>query len=150
MIQRVYFFICLTLLLSCTQKEENNTICPAVLCAAPSQNFKLKILDIKTNADLIFAPDRKLSDLKIHSFRFKKDIDFGVDSTDKTNRYIIFSTSVSDEFRITLGSLSSDTVKVETRFVDEDCCGRLEITSLTASLPLSFNTLPSNIIIIKK
>lgn len=153
MAQRFYFFIFFTLLLSCTQKEDTNTICPQLRCATPSQSLRLKIVDAKSNIDLIFNQGRKLSDLRIYSFRLKNNIDFNVDSTDKNNPYVVFNTSISDEFKVSLGDLPPDTVKVETRFVNEDCCGRLEITSLSANKslqPLGFNSVLSNIIIIKK
>jgi hypothetical protein len=120
--------------------QENDKICPAVLCAPPTQNLRLKITD-KSLSNLIFNTNRlQRTDLSIYSFRLKENISFNVDSTISTTRYISFKTSISDEFIIKVGTVLSDTLKVETKFLDEDCCGTLQITKLSFNnkvLPLT-------------
>lgn len=120
--------------------QESDKICPAVLCAPPTQNLRLKITD-KSLSNLIFNTNRlQRTDLSIYSFRLKENISFNVDSTVSTTRYISFKTSISDEFIIKVGTVLSDTLKVETKFLDEDCCGTLQITKLSFNnkvLPLT-------------
>lgn len=126
-------------MMSCNN-QDNDKICPAVLCAPPAQNLRLKITD-KSLSNLIFNNSRQQqADLSIYSFRLKENISFKVDSTVSTTRYISFKTAISDEFIIKVGTVLSDTLKVETKFIDKDCCGTLQITKLSFNnkvLPLT-------------
>lgn len=141
MIMKIIYplFILSIFMMSCNN-QENDKICPTALCAPPTQNLRLKITD-KGLSNLIFNTGRlQQADLSIYSFRLKENISFNVDSTISTTRYISFKTSISDEFIIKVGTVLSDTLKVETKFLDQDCCGTLQITKLSFNnkvLPLT-------------
>src|SRR6476659_5599039 len=96
----------LILFLGCKDAKESSAgLCPATLCAIPTQSFRLKFVDKNNvNADLIFGSYAKISlkDVTIHSIRHNKNLDFSVDSLDSANKYILFSTTGTDEFSINL------------------------------------------------
>ncbi|WP_304066477.1 hypothetical protein [Pedobacter glucosidilyticus] len=126
-------------IISCNTQDDGK-ICPAVLCAAPAQNLRLKITDRGLNSLIFNSSKQQQADLSIYSFRLKENISFKIDSTVSTTRYISFQTAISDEFIIKVGTVLSDTLKVETKFIDQDCCGTLQITKLSFNnkvLPLT-------------
>lgn len=144
---------------SCSSEEDSllsPNACPAVLCAVPQQSFNLKFLEKNTEVDLLFANNTtqaryKINDVSIYSTRFKKNIAFQVDSTNKTNRFILFSTAVTDEFIIGLGNLPHDKLSAETQFVDQPCCNLLKLTRLTLnSVAVPFTQSSPTAIILKK
>ncbi len=141
----------------CKVASDNSTnICPqaALSCTTPMQFFKLKFVDKNDlNLDLIFGSNAKYNsnDVVIYSIRLNKNLNFTIDSTDRTNKYILFSTPGTDEFSIRLSNLNKDTLMAETTFVNSGCCGSLNITKLTlnkSSQPFS-NANPT-IILLKK
>jgi len=134
----------------------NSDVFPAVVCMPPAQSFKLKFSDKNTGTDLLFdnllRPTKyKLTDVNIYSSRFKKNLEFSVDSINKTNRFIVFSTAVTDEFFIRLAQNSADKLSAETQFIDQPCCDELKLTKLTLnSTALSFVQFSPTTIILKK
>ena len=155
----VILFITYLIFGSCNQKESdlfNPGACAVVFCAIPEQSFNLKFLDKNTEADLLFSniinsPKYKLADVKIYSSRFKKNVDFKIDSTNKTNKILVFSTLVTDEFIISLGNLPTDKLSAETQFIDQPCCNQLKLTKLTLnSAVIPFVQFTPTTIILKK
>jgi hypothetical protein len=151
---KLYISFLAFLLLACNQANDNSdSVCPAVLCATPTQFFKLKFIDKDKQTDLFFGTAAKysLNDLKIYSSRFKRNIDFNVDSTNKSDRYIVISTSVTDEFAIKLANIATDELKVETKFIDQPCCDILQITQLKLNNSVLYfsNTSPTIILVQK-
>ncbi|MBU0695821.1 MAG: hypothetical protein KKE39_04770 [Bacteroidetes bacterium] len=154
---KILFVSILIFLLGCKVASDNSAnICPqaALSCITPVQFFKLKFVDkSNSNLDLIFGRNAKYNynDVVIYSIRHNKNLNFTIDSTDRTNKYILFSTPGTDEFSIRLPNLNKDTLMAETAFVNSGCCGSLNITKLTlnkSALPFS-NTNPT-IILLKK
>ncbi|MEO5910731.1 MAG: hypothetical protein ABIP95_07565 [Pelobium sp.] len=138
---------------SCVKKEDSNIPnthnCALVLCTQASKTFNIHILDKSNSSDLIFGsnPKYRFNDVKIYSTRLKKNIDLSVDSTDKSNKFIRFETFGTDEFVIYFASTTPDSLKVETKFIAESCCGKLDITNLNLnnqSIQFS-NTVPTTI-----
>ena len=152
---KILFVSILISLLGCKVASDNSTnICPqaALSCITPMQFFKLKFVD-KSNLDLIFGSNAKYNynDVVIYSIRHNKNLNFTIDSTDRTNKYILFSTPGTDEFSIRLPNLNKDTLMVETAFVNSGCCGSLNITKLTLNkTSLSFSNTNPTIILLKK
>lgn len=158
-IKALIVFLGVILFNSCASEEESlssSDACATILCAVPQQSFKLKFLERNTETDLLFANSitqarYKLSDVSIYSTRFKKNLTFQVDSTNKTNRFLIFSTPVTDEFIITLANLPQDKLSAETQFVDKPCCHQLILTKLTLnSTTVPFTQSNPTTIILKK
>lgn len=156
---RFLFFsiLLITLNQGCSlEKKDNDLVCPAVLCTTLEQSFKLKFLDKNTDADLLFGTSLSgvkynSGQVKIYSTRFKKDLEFKIDSTIKTNRFIVFSTTVTDEFIIGLANLNTDKLSAETQFIDQPCCDELKLTKLTLnSSSLTFTQSSPTTIILKK
>lgn len=152
------FFLLVVVLFfgSCIKKEDSsiaNSLCSTVDCAQPSKTFNVHILDKSDSSDLLFGSTSKylLSDVKIYSSRLKKNIDLSVDSTNKSNKFIKFQTYGTDEFVIHFASTKSDSLKVETKFIAESCCGKLDISNLKLNnQTISFsNTVPTTIILKK-
>lgn len=154
----VGFFLITLVINSCTDKESglNFSTCATVKCAPPSQTFKLKFLDKTTEVDLIFGniiiqAKYKLSDVSVYSTRFKKNLTFEVDSANKTNKFLFFSTLVTDEFIISLANQPTDKLIVETQFIDQPCCDELKLTKLTLNASaMPFTQFTPTIIILKK
>ena len=146
----------ITLSFGCNLEDDNSLVCPAVLCIAPEQSFKLKFLDNNSDVDLIFGTGiggikYNLSDVKIYSSRFKKNVEFKIDSTNKTNKFLVFSTLVTDEFIISLGNLPTDKLSAETQFIDQPCCNQLKLTKLTLnSAVIPFVQFTPTTIVLKK
>lgn len=158
-IKALIVFLGVILFTSCASEEESLSspnACATVKCASPLQTFQLKFLEKTTEVDLLFANSitqarYKLSDVSIYSSRFKKNLTFQVDSTNKTNRFLIFSTAVTDEFVITLANLPADKLSAETQFIDQPCCDQLILTKLTLnSTAVPFTQSNPSTIILKK
>ncbi|TKC00236.1 hypothetical protein [Pedobacter cryophilus] len=151
---KLYISFLAFLLLACNQENDNSdSVCPTVLCATPTQFFKLKFIDKDKQTDLFFGTVAKysLNDLKIYSSRFKRNIDFNVDSTTKSDKYILISTSVTDEFAIKLANTATDELKVETKFINQTCCDILQITQLKLNNSvLSFSNTSPTVILLQK
>lgn len=154
---KILFVSLLIFLSGCKVASDNSAnICPqaALLCTTPTQFFKLRFVDkSNVNLDLIFGSYAKFSlvDLVIHSERHNKNLNFTIDSTDRMNKYILFSTPGTDEFSIRLPNLSKDTLMAETAFVNSGCCGSLIITKLTLNKNvLSFSNTSPTVILLKK
>lgn len=139
-----------------TDTKSKTSICPSYAvasCAIPQQSFRIKFIDGVHLTDLLFGANAKyqLQDLKIHSTRYAKDISFNVDSSDKTQKYIIFSTNGTDQFTIKLADRPKDNLLVETKYNDEACCGQLNITQLTLNNEkIAFTNNSPTIIVLKK
>ena len=152
----LFSVLLITLSFGCNLEDDNSLVCPAVLCTAPEQSFKLKFLDKNSDVDLLFGSftsgvKYQLSDVKIYSSRFKKNVEFKIDSTNKTNKFLVFSTLVTDEFIISLGNLPTDKLIVETQFIDQPCCDELRLTKLTLNASvIPFTQFTPVTIILKK
>lgn len=139
-----------------TDNKSQTSICPSYAvasCAIPQQSFRIKFIDSANLTDLLFGTSAKyrLEDLKIHSTRYAKDISFSVDSTDQTQKYIIFSTKGTDQFTIKLADRTKDNLLVETKYNDEACCGELNITQLTLNnTKIAFTNNSPTVIVLKK
>jgi hypothetical protein len=154
---KILFVSFLISLLGCKVASDHSAnICPqaAISCSTPMQFFKLRFVDkSNVNLDLIFGsyPKFSLNDVVIHSERHNKNLSFTIDSADRMNKYIVFSTPGTDEFSIGLPNLSKDTLMAETAFVNSGCCGSLNITKLTLNkYALSFSNTNPTIILLKK
>jgi hypothetical protein len=152
----LFSILLITLSFGCNLKDDNNLVCPAVVCTTNEQTFNLKFLNKNSDADLLFGSitsgvKYQVSDVKIYSARFNKNVDFKIDSTNKTNKFLFFSTAVTDEFIITLGNLPTDKLSAETQFIDQPCCDQLKLTKLTLNFTqLTFNPATPTTIILKK
>ena len=152
----LFSILMITLSFGCNLEDDNSLVCPAVLCISPEQSFKLKFLDKNSDVDLLFGTGiggikYNLSDVKIYSSRFKKNVDFKIDSTNKTNKLLFFSTLVTDEFIISLGNLPTDKLSVETQFIDQPCCDELRLTKLTLNASaIPFTQFTPTTIVLKK
>lgn len=140
---------------SCSQKDDlpDNSRCAGIDCGPAISYFKLKFVDKTTDVDLLNNNGAKynVSDVRIYSTRFKKDLDFRVDSANKTNRFLVFSTAVTDEFIISLANQPTDKLSAETQFIDLPCCDQLKITKLTLnSTSIPFEQFLPTTIILKK
>ncbi len=136
---------------SCKQEEKLNN-CANVNCVPPSILLRLKFEDNKTGNDLLFGLNKKyvLNDVTIYSSRLKKDLEFKVDSSDSRSNSIIFISNSSDEFAISLAGKKVDVLKVETKFLKEDCCGTLQLSSLVSNnFNSSLANANQNLIVIK-
>ena len=152
----IFSILLITLSFGCNLEDDNDLVCPAVVCTTPEQTFKLKFLDKTTEVDLIFGNNitqakYKLSDVSVYSTRFKKNLTFEVDSANKTNKFLVFSTLVTDEFIISLGNQPTDKLSIETQFIDQPCCDELRLTKLTLNASaIPFTQFTPTTIILKK
>ena len=152
----IFSILLITLSFGCNLEDDNDLVCPAVVCTTPEQTFKLKFLDKTTEVDLIFGNNitqakYKLSDFSVYSTRFKKNLTFEVDSSNKTNKFLLFSTLVTDEFIISLGNQPTDKLSIETQFIDQPCCDELRLTKLTLNASaIPFTQFTPTTIILKK
>jgi len=152
----LFSILLITLSFGCNLEDDNDLVCPAVVCNTPEQTFNLKFLNKNSDADLLFGSitsgvKYQLSDVKIFSSRFKKNIDFKIDSANKTNKFLVFSTLVTDEFIISLANQPTDKLSVETQFIDQPCCDELRLTKLTLNAStISFTRFIPTTIILKK
>ena len=152
----LFSILLITLSFGCNLEDDNDLVCPAVICTTSEQTFNLKFLNKNSDNDLLFGSSitgvkYNLIDVKIYSTRFKKNLDFRVDSTNKSNRFLIFSTNVTDEFIISLANQPIDKLIVETQFIDQPCCDELRLTklSLNASVIPFTQFLPKTVILKK-
>ncbi len=150
-------FFCFLAISACTVDgvDSNSSICPATPCNPVSKIFKVKFLDKDKGTDLLFGASARLGlrEVTIYSKRYKKNIEFNVDSINNSDKYLVFSTTGTDEFLIRTSSYSTseDSLMVETKFVDSGCCGYLDITKLTLNnTSLSFSNSAPPIIILRK
>ena len=151
-------FLIFLIFSSCDQEDElpDNSICATILCVPAVSFFKLKFVDKNTDANLLFNDTNNgmkynLSDVKIYSTRFRKNLDFRVDSANKSDRFLIFSTAVTDEFIISLANQPTDKLSVETQFIDQPCCDELRLTKLTLNASaIPFTQFTPTTIILKK
>ncbi len=120
-----YIFIFLS---ACSAKED---LCTAYQCSAPVKKLKLKFRD-SNNFDLLFSTNAtySLNDLKIQSSLFNADLSFGIDSTDKSNRYVLIPFFHSQNLRIKLANKQEDNIEIETALQEVRCCEIIKITSL--------------------
>ena len=152
----LFSILLITLSFGCNLEDDNDLVCPAVVCTTSEQTFNLKFLNKNSDNDLLFGSSitgvkYNLIDVKIYSTRFKKNLDFRVDSTNKSNRFLIFSTNVTDEFIISLANQPADKLSVETQFIHQPCCDELRLTKLTLNASaISFTQFTPTTIILKK
>ena len=131
-IKKVLAYCIALLIIGCDSKKEEEKLCVAFACDIASVRLKLKFVDINTNQDLLFssnAPYHK-SDLKVYNNLNNQELSFGIDSTDKSNRYIILSSTISQTFRVKLADKPQDLISVETKFINEGCCGNMQLKNL--------------------
>lgn len=150
-------FIGFIVLNSCqTNNKSQTSICPSYAiasCAIPQITFKIKLIDSVRLTDLLFGANARyhLDDLKIHSTRYAKDISFSVDSSEQNQKYILFTTNGTDDFTIKLADRPKDNLVVETKYSDEACCGKLNITQLSLNhLKIAFTNSSPTVIVLKK
>jgi hypothetical protein len=124
---------------ACRVKED---LCAAYLCDAPMAHIQLKFISASSNQDLLFGPSAtyKPSNLSIKSSLFAENIPFSIDSTDKNNKLIMVSVSVSQTLTFQLADLPQDVLTIDTKYRNAGCCGELHISRLQ----LNQTTLCSN------
>ena len=117
----------LIFLSACNVKED---LCTAYQCSAPVVKLKLKFID-SNNQDLFFSAPAvyHLTDLKIQSALSGADLSFGIDTTDKSDRYIILPISYSQKLRIKLANKPEDSLQIETVFKEARCCETINVLS---------------------
>ncbi|ADY53048.1 hypothetical protein Pedsa_2503 [Pseudopedobacter saltans DSM 12145] len=131
---------------SCKEKD-NNAIC-LTECGSVSQTLRLSIVEEEGNSSYLISQSKQKGDiqLQLYSLRLKKEIPYTIE---KGTNYISFQIIGSDEIEVRLNGNLEDTIKIETRYIKDDCCGGLEIVKL--SVNNSFINKPENsIIVIKK
>lgn len=118
----------LVFLSACSAKED---LCTAYQCSSPVKKLKLKFTD-SNNSDLLFSTNASysLNDLKIQSSLFTADLSFGIDSTDKNNRYVLVPFFHSQNLRIRLGNKQEDNIEIETALQEVRCCEVIKIIRL--------------------
>jgi hypothetical protein len=91
-----------------------------------------------SNKDLLFSsnPAYTISDLKVYSSAFKQNIPFGVDSVDRSNRFILISLPSSDILTLKLANKSEDIVTVEIKDGSTGCCGSILLKRLQVNQSL--------------
>lgn len=111
-------------------KEKDNNICD-MDCTNVSETLKLNIVEDESNTSLISQKDQNAGlELKLHSLRLNKDLPYSIE---KSTNYISFQIIGSDEIQIWLNGNLEDTIKVETKYIQGDCCGSLEIVKLSVN-----------------
>ncbi len=113
----------------CSNEKDNN-ICD-MDCTNVSETLKLNIVEDESNTSLISQKDQNAGlELKLHSLRLNKDLPYSIE---KSTNYISFQIIGSDEIQIWLNGNLEDTIKVETKYIQGDCCGSLEIVKLSVN-----------------
>ena len=119
-------------MMSCNRTEE---LCTAYLCEEPLMiDIKIKYRDAATSQDLLFSANApyQISDLTWSSSLYQQRIPLGIDSTNKSNRFILLSIpAASQTLTIKLADKPADTIKLETQHKDEGCCGKIEVIKFT-------------------
>jgi hypothetical protein len=112
---------------ACSVKED---LCAAYQCSAPVVNLKLKFTD-SNKQDLLFSAGAvySVSDLKIQNSPLGIDLSFGIDSMDKSNKYILLPVSYSQNFKIKLANRPEDNIEIRTAFQEARCCEIIKILS---------------------
>ncbi len=134
---------------SCSKTEEDNFAC-AQECSAPSQTIRLHIIDYKSTESLIKPNAATSHNISIYSLiRFKKDIEYRLEHNKDGSYQIVFEIYGTDELKIKINNLQTDTLKIETKYSAQECCGSLNIVKLQVNG--STITPPAdNIIVLKK
>ncbi|MEJ6980751.1 hypothetical protein WG906_09845 [Pedobacter sp. P351] len=127
-IRFVILLFIIFLISACSVKED---LCAAYLCDAPRVHLKIKFKD-SNNQDLLFSLNAPYSpgDLKVRSTLFNEDLQFWVDSADKSNKYIILPLSYSQHLTLKLGDKTEDVIKIEASVKEAGCCETIKILSL--------------------
>lgn len=105
--------------------------CGQIECDQPMVWVGIQYQD-ETGEDLIFdeKPSYTIDDLTVESLSKDLNYSLSVDSTDADFHYAAFYLTTSDNLQLTLGDHAPDTVTASTLFLDEECCGMLELTEL--------------------
>jgi len=111
-------------------KEKDSNLCN-MDCTSASETLKLNIIEEGSNTSLVSQKNQNAGlDLKLHSLRLNKDLPYSIE---KSTNYISFQIIGSDEIQIWLNGNLEDTIKVETKYIQGDCCGSLEIVKLSVN-----------------
>ena len=112
-------------------KQQDNTLCQ-MDCTSVSETLKLNIVEEQSNTSLIVSKKSQDANLELtlHSLRLNKDLPYSIE---KSTNYISFQIIGSDEVQIWLNGNLEDTIKVETKYVQGECCGSLEIVKLSVN-----------------
>ena len=97
-------------------------ICPAIAVVAPT--IGVRIVDKTSGADLFLSPGSpyKFEDLKVSSSVDGQNVYATVDSTDKANRFVRIIATSTQTFKLTLGSLATDSIHVTLKLDSPKCC----------------------------
>lgn len=97
-------------------------VCPALAIVAPT--IGVRIVDKTSGADLFLSPGSpyKSDDLKVSSSADGSNVAFSIDSTDKANRFVRIIATSTQTFKLTLGSLPTDSIRVTLKLDSPKCC----------------------------
>lgn len=113
--------------LCCTPPPE----CSQVLCDQPMVWVGIQYQD-EAGEDLLFGEKATytLDDLTVESLSKDSTYSLSVDTTDADFHYATFYLIASDTLQLTLADHSPDTVAASIHFLEEGCCGTLQLTEL--------------------
>lgn len=138
---------------SCSKTEEDNYACLQE-CSAPAQIIRLHIIDYKSTESLIKPNSNEKNAInphvRIYSLtRLKKDIEYRLERNKDGSYYIVFEVYGTDELEVKVDDLQTDTLKIETKYTTQECCGSLNIVKLQVN---DSNITPpaDNVIVLKK
>lgn len=101
--------------------------CPAILFVAPT--IGVRIVDKASGTDLLLSPGSpyKFDDLKVSSSIDGLNVSVSVDSIDKANRFVRIIATSNQAFKLTLGSLTTDSIRVTLKLDSPKCCSMPKI-----------------------
>lgn len=124
----LFFALVLFSVMGCV-KEKDNKICLEE-CNNASKTLKLNIVEEESNLSFLASNQKNQENalpLKIYSKRLKKELPYSIE---KGTNYIVFDIIGSDEIEVWISNKLEDTIKLETKYIKDECCGILDIVRL--------------------
>lgn len=123
-------------------------------CSAPTQTIRLHIIDYKSTESIITPHSAEKNNAKpqisIYSLtRLKGNVAYRLENNADGSYYLVFDISGTDELEIKVGEFQADTLKIETKYATQGCCGNLSLVKVQVNgSPI---TPPANnVIVIRK
>ncbi|MFD1631670.1 hypothetical protein [Pseudopedobacter beijingensis] len=118
----------LFMVLSCVKEADQINHC-AKECDPPSETIRLSIVDSKDNSKSLIQ-ESSASRIVLYSPLKKKEIPYVVEAN---SNYLVFQIYGTEEIEIKSGETVLDSIRLETKFINDGCCGSLSLVKIAVN-----------------